>query len=386
MIEKLKLGAVIAVSMVLGGMVVVGMNSLGSDSPSNDAAPPAIQATIAPTPEADNGDGEGEEVPGATAWTPVTSGLADLYEEVRPSVVQIRTGSSFTNSGGVGSGIVIDQEGHILTNNHVVGNFDVIDVIFADRRSVQAVVVGRDPGNDLAVIRVDVETDLLVPARLGDSDLVRAGEPVFAVGNPFDLEGTITEGIVSGIGRTVLGTGRPLRQLIQADAAINPGNSGGGLFNINGDVIGITTAIENPSGDRVFVGIGYAVPIHIAHRFLPPMIAGETIQHPRLGVSLQDVSPSMAQSLGLGVEQGVFIASIVPGTSADRAGLRGGIDNTGQAIGDVIIAIDSESILSFEELAAYIDTRSVGDVIGVTIVRDGAEMTIEVVLEAWQSS
>jgi S1-C subfamily serine protease len=225
-----------------------------------------------------------------------------------------------------------------------------------------------------------------VPATFGDSDAIRPGEFVIAVGNPFDLEGSVTEGIISGTGRSLAGNGRPLRQLIQSDAAINPGNSGGALFNAAGEVIGITTAIENPSGDRVFVGIGYAVPSNIATRYLPQMLNGETIEHPRLGVALQPVTPATAGDLGLTVEQGVLITVVEPGTGADLAGLRGGADSFGQATGDVIIRIDSEEIRDFDDLADYIDSREVGDVVDVVVIRDGAELTVPVTLNAWQSS
>jgi putative serine protease PepD len=285
----------------------------------------------------------------------------------------------------VGSGIVLDKDGHILTNNHVVGSFDSIDVVLFDGTAASATVVGRDPGNDLAVIRADLPADQLVPATFGDSDAIRAGEFVIAVGNPFDLEGSVTEGIVSGIGRSLQGSGRPLRQLIQSDAAINPGNSGGGLFNAAGEVIGVTTAIENPSGDRVFVGIGYAVPSNVVARFLPNMLNGETIEHPRLGVALENVTPAIASDLGLSVEQGVLIVAVEPGTGADQAGLRGGADNFGQATGDVIVRIDSQDIRDYDDLANYIDSLEVGDVVDVVVIRDGGEVTVPVTLNAWQS-
>src|SRR5207249_3649046 len=157
-----------------------------------------------------------------------------------------------TGSGGLGSGIIIDNKGYILTNNHVVNGFDKIDVTTADGTAASATVVGTDPGNDLAVVKVNMSSDKLKAANLGDSDQARIGDVVIAVGNPFSLDGSVTEGIISGNGRTLQGgTGRPLRQLLQSDAAINPGNSGGALFDRSGNVVGITTAIENPSGQDV---------------------------------------------------------------------------------------------------------------------------------------
>jgi S1-C subfamily serine protease len=307
--------------------------------------------------------------------------VSDLYDQVRPSVVRITTQGARAGTGGLGSGVVIDKEGHILTNNHVVDGASQIDVTLAGGVSARAEVVGTDPGNDLAIIEVDLPADQLKPVKLGDSSKVRVGEFVIAIGNPFGIEATITDGIVSGIGRTLAsGSGRPLRQLIQSDAAINPGNSGGGLFNGRGELIGITTAIENPSGDRVFVGIGYAVPVNTAQRFLPDMLAGRQIQHPRMGVQLQDLTPALAARLGLkGDQQGVLITGVEAGSAAARAGLRGG------NAGDVVVALDGKDVKNFEELAAYIDSKNVGDKLSVKVLREGKEQTLELTLEAWRS-
>ncbi len=362
---KTKLGwvPVTVISLTLGGAIVVGIDSTRGPQP---ATTTVIERAVP-----------------SDSLLPVSAGVqdvADLYAEVRPSVVRI-TASRGQTSGGLGSGIVIDKQGHVLTNNHVVAGFDSIAVTFSDGSAATAQIVGTDPGNDLALIKVNVSPDRLRPARLGDSAKVRVGEIVIAVGNPFGIEGSLTQGIVSGVGRTLRGgAGRPLRQLIQSDAAINPGNSGGALFNARGEVIGVTTAIENPSGERVFVGVGYAVPINAASRALPDMLAGRTVQHPRLGVELEDVTPSLARSRGLGVEQGVLIRSVDPNSGAARAGIRGGA-----ADGDVVIAIDGAQVRSFDELANYIDTKNVGDVVRVKLVRDGREMTLDVTLEAWRT-
>jgi S1-C subfamily serine protease len=193
---------------------------------------------------------------------------------------------------------------------------------------------------------------------------VRVGELVIAVGNPFNIDGTVTEGIVSGLGRSLQGTGgRQMRELIQSDAAINPGNSGGALFNARGEVIGITTAIENPTNDRVFIGIGYAVPINTATRFLPQMLAGEDIQHPRFGIELA-IQSSPPQ-----------ISGVVPGSGADQGDLQ---------VGDVITELDGNQIVTFEDLAEYIDSRQVGDVVDVTVLRNGEEVTLPVTLVPWE--
>jgi S1-C subfamily serine protease len=362
--EKLRWGLVVVVSMMLGAGAIAGIDSL------RDEPAPSTTTVIERTSPSDS------------SVSLSVDSVADLVDAVRSSVVRIEASNNSGFGGGVGSGIVLDAEGHILTNNHVVGVNTSLDVILQDGTTGVATVVGRDVGNDLAVIKADIPADKLSPATLGDSDSVRVGELVIAVGNPFNIDGTVTEGIVSGLGRSLQGTGgRQMRELIQADAAINPGNSGGALFNARGEVIGITTAIENPTNDRVFIGIGYAVPINTATRFLPEMLAGSDIQHPRLGIELSAVTPTVAERLGLDVtQQGVLVVGVESGSGADTGGLQGGTD------GDVITTIDGIGIATFDDLASYIDSKKVGDVVQVTIIRDGEEMTLSVPLVAWDIS
>lgn len=347
--EKLSWAVTIVASMALGAAAVVGIDALRADEPA-----PAAVAT-------------GQPAPTGGAVAPVASDVADLYERLRPSVVKITTGNANSFASGVGSGVVIDKEGHILTNYHVIAGASSITVTFPDRTSVQAKVLGTDPGDDLAVLDVDVPAANLTPATLGDSSAVRVGELVLAIGNPFEIEGSLTQGVVSGLGRTLQGntSSRPLRQLIQSDAAINPGNSGGGLFNARGELIGITTAIENPSGDRVFVGIGYAVPINVAKRFLPQMVAGQRVERPRIGISM---SPAA---------NGVLIETVQPNSPASRAGLRRG---------DVIVAIDDQPVRTADDLGNYVDTKDVGDKVKLRVLRGGDEVTVEVTLDAWPTN
>jgi S1-C subfamily serine protease len=360
--DKLQWLIVIVVSMALGAAVAVGIDAAGS---SGGGTSTVIERVSSPSGEAVSAS---------------VSDVADLYAQVRPSIVQI-TGASGRGEG-LGSGIVLDKQGNILTNNHVIQGFTQIDVTFYDGTSVAATVVGRDAGNDLAVIKVDVSADKLQPAKLGESSKVRVGEMVIAIGNPFGREASVSEGIVSGLGRTLSGgTGKPLRQLIQSDAAINPGNSGGALFNARGEVIGITTAIENTSGANVFAGIGYAVPVDTAARFLPDMLAGRQVQHPRMGISMTNLTPAQAQGLGLSVERGVLVRSVENNSAAQRAGIRGG--NQG---GDVIVAIDGKEMRTYDDLANYIDSKQVGDKVQVKLVRGGQELTVEVTLEAWRDN
>ncbi len=382
MVEKLKWSLVVIISMALGAALVLGIDHFDDDG--------RIPSTVSA-----NTSGNGQTTVIERVSSPSSGGVsgsttdtvADLYAKVRASVVRINAANTNSTTSGVGSGIVLDKQGHILTNNHVVNGFSSLDAVFVDGSSASAKVVGTDPGNDLAVIQVDVPADSLSPATLGDSDALRVGDFVMAVGNPFGLQGgaSATEGIVSALGRSLDEGGRPLRKLIQSDAAINPGNSGGALFNGRGEVVGVTSAIENPSGERVFVGVGYAIPINTAVRFLPQMINGATIEHPRLGVSLVDVTPSVAQSLGLSVDKGVLIQSVTADSAAEHAGLQGGL-NRGGSGGDVIISIDGHATDNYEELADYIDSKQVGDTVKVQVVRDGKDMTFDVKLEPWTAT
>ncbi len=357
-----------------------------------------------------NGDaGTTTLVPAATSTESSSSGelslsssclsAADVYQNLRPAVVRIT--SSAASSGpfgqpaeGSGSGIVIDEGGSILTNNHVIAGADILEVKFADGSLAPASVVGRDPGNDLAVIEVDpVGLDLTV-ARLGDSDAVRVGDPVLAIGNPFSLEGTLTQGIVSGVGRTFAqgGSTRPIRDMIQTDAPVNPGNSGGPLLDCRGEVIGINTLLENPTGDNVNVGVAFAVPAGAASRSLPEMLAGETVSHPWLGIAGQEITPGLAQELDLSAEAGVYVSFVASGGPAESAGVRGAFGSEGEAAqspslvpgGDVIVSVDGVDVGSVEELAGYFDReKRPGDTVELEIVRDGEELSLEATLAQW---
>ncbi|HEX5139769.1 MAG TPA: trypsin-like peptidase domain-containing protein [Dehalococcoidia bacterium] len=315
----------------------------------------------------------------------VSSGsVADLYDAVRPSVVKITAASTRVGTGGTGSGLVLDTDGHIITNYHVVQGSNQLDVALSDGTTVSASVVGSDPGNDLAVLKIDPSNLKLTPVKLGDSDAMRIGDNVVAIGNPLDLEATLTEGVISGVGRVLNsdGNSRPLRELIQTDTAINPGNSGGGLFNLNGELIGITNAIENPSGQDSFAGIGYAIPVTTLKASLDQMLAGATVTHARLGVALQDVTPAIANTLGIDVQQGVMVAQIEPGSGAAKAGLQAATNRTA---GDVITGIDNHPVKTFDDLANYLDTKKGGDSVTLTIIRNNQQMTLPITLDTWTS-
>ena len=371
-------------------------------------------ATAVFQPWSDGGDaGSNTENPASTASTSDTAdrssgeaslsadclSTADIYERLRPALVQITTTTGGQSplapqSGGSGSGIVIGSDGSILTNNHVIAGADRLEVRFADGSTASATVVGRDPGNDLALIRADLEGQALTVAPLGDSAAVRIGDPILALGNPFNLEGTLTQGIVSALDRTYSpgGNTRPIRAMIQIDAAVNPGNSGGPLINCHAEVIGVNTLLENPTGDNVNVGVAFAVPINAAKQSLPDMRAGRTVSHSWLGIAGQEITPALADDLGLSVEAGVYVTLVAPGSPAQEAGLRGAFDSENEANsssslargGDVIVAVDGRSVGSVEEMAAYLDgEKKPGDTVRLQVVRDGDELALEAALAEW---
>ena len=325
---------------------------------------------------------------------------SDIYEQLRPSVVKITAtaSSSFGQSEGSGSGIVIDEQGTILTNYHVVAGASSLEVKFSDNSTASAQVIGTDPGNDLAVIRAAVSGAKLTAAALGDSDAIRTGDPVLAIGNPFELEGTLTQGIVSATGRTFApgSSTRPIRNMIQTDAPVNPGNSGGPLLDCQGRVIGINSALENPTGDGVNVGIAFAVPINTAKRFLPDMLAGKTVSHPWLGIGGEDITPALARDLNLSVQSGVYVTLVSSNSPAQRAGLRGAFRSESEAQrstsslppsgGDVIVATDGQAVASVDQLASYLDAqKKVGDTVKLDVIRQGQKLTIDATLGEWPS-
>ena len=290
-INAIGTAVIIIASMTLGGLLAVNVAgdpqdaapptsvAVATATPTAPPAPtvsPAATSTATATPAATPTATAQPSVTSEAAATPAPAGqptaalpdLPDLVQQVMPSIVQIRVGRS-----GTGSGMVIDRDGHILTNRHVIENATSIVVELRDGTTATAEVMGTDAGNDLAVIRADLPAESLTPAVFGDSSAVRVGEPVFAIGNPFGLGFTVTSGIISGLGRESDGEpgGHRIRGVLQTDAAVNPGNSGGPLFNGSGQVIGINTALENPYGQRVFVGVGYAVPSNTALRFIPAL-------------------------------------------------------------------------------------------------------------------
>jgi S1-C subfamily serine protease len=320
-----------------------------------------------------------------------------IYTNVNPSVVNIQVTESVgpMETSGEGSGFVWDTEGHIVTNNHVVENASQITVVFSDGTTVEAELVGTDSESDLSVIQVDATGIDLQPVTLADSQAVRVGDLVIAIGNPYGLSGTMTQGIISALDRYIpvdetdaFSTGSyAIPDIVQTDAAINPGNSGGVLVDVEGQVIGVTSAIASSSDSNS--GIGFVIPSHIVERVVPVLIEEGTYQHPRVGISGTTLTSSLAQEMGLEAsQQGVLVVSVTEGGPADQAGLVGSSQQrnaSGQVSltgGDVIIAVDGQIVNTFEDLLSYLfNETEVGQTITLTILRQGKEQTIQLTLD-----
>lgn len=325
--------------------------------------------------------------------------LENLYLRVNPAVVNITVSNGAadqTAEVGTGSGFVIDKQGHIVTNHHVVASATELQVKFSDGRVADATLVGADGYSDLAVIKVDVPESWLVPVELGDSEAVKVGQRVVAIGNPFGLQGSMTLGIVSALGRTLPADQQSAEtgffqnpQIIQTDAAINPGNSGGPLLDIRGRVLGVNAAIRTESGVVANSGVGFAIPVNTLKRIVPQLIEKGSVSYSYLGVSVDNnfTIAELAAALKLPVERGVLIAAVVPNGPADQAGLKGGNKQTRvrgvpvQTGGDIIIAIDGDPINDFDAMITYLaNNTKVGQTITVTVLRDGKEQKFKVEL------
>jgi|GraSoi2013_115cm_1033766.scaffolds.fasta_scaffold04425_2 S1-C subfamily serine protease len=314
----------------------------------------------------------------------------NVYKKVLPSVVNITSRTvqfdffyGEVPQEGQGSGFIIDREGHILTNYHVIADARQIEVTTSEKKKYRAQVVGTDRINDLAVIQIHGDT-VLEPATLGDSKRLAVGQKVYAIGNPFGLAGTMTRGIISSI-RPVRGpNGNFIDEAIQTDAAINPGNSGGPLLNSRGEVVGMNTFIFSEAGQSA--GLGFAIPINAAKAVLNDLITIGTVRRPSLGVATLPVGPELADQMGLAAEHGVLILQVVAGGAADRAGLRGGTERAylgNMQImlgGDLIVAIDGEDIQDQQDMAHVMNRHRAGDTVHVTFYRGKRKMEADVAL------
>lgn len=342
--------------------------------------------------------------------------MVALYERVNPSVVNIRVIVPSTTildqlpndhpdvpsspqesipSQAEGSGFVISKDGYIVTNNHVVEGASRIIVTFSDSSEAEAKIIGTDPYSDLAVIKVDVDASLLTPVTLGDSEALKIGQTVIAIGNPYNLNNSMSTGIISGLGRmlevgseTIGGSGYSIPDVIQTDAAINPGNSGGPLFNLQGEVIGVNTAIESPV--RANSGVGYAVPSSLVSKVAAQLIEKGEVEHAWLGIRGGSLNGDLATAMGLDMNQrGILVSEVVEDSPAAKAGLKGSdetvqIDGLDANIGgDIITAINDKPVRVFDDLLGYILTNtSAGDKVTLDIIRDGKAIQVEVTLEA----
>jgi S1-C subfamily serine protease len=286
-----------------------------------------------------------------------------------------------------GSGFLIDTEGHVITNSHVVAGADRVEVTLgSDDASYEAEVVGADPATDVALLKVDAPADSLHPLALGDSSQVEVGDPVVAIGNPFGLDRTVTSGIVSALQRQIQApNGFSISHVIQTDAAINPGNSGGPLIDASGSVIGINTQIQT-GGSSGNVGIGFAVPINTARDVVRQLQEDGEVKHAFLGISGGSITPDLARTLRLPVEEGVLVDEVVQGGPADEAGVQGGDTSAtieGASIrlgGDVITAIDGREVAGMDDVINAVNTASPGDEMVLTIDRDGETRKVTVTL------
>ncbi|MGE5224868.1 MAG: S1C family serine protease [Omnitrophica WOR_2 bacterium] len=321
--------------------------------------------------------------------------LTALYKKVNPGTVLIRV---LTQQGeALGSGFVIDKQGHIVTNYHVVEGQTGLEIDFPSGIKVRGQLLGTDLDSDLAAIHVDVPADKLFPLPMGDSEQVKVGQSVVAIGNPFGLQGTMTMGIISATGRTLSsmhtspsGLDFTDADIIQTDAAINPGNSGGPLVNLKGEVIAINRAIRtdnySSSGEPLNSGVGFAVPINIVKRVIPSLVANGKYDYPYLGVSsFDEITLLVQEALGLPQSSGAYVSDVTPGSPAAKAGLIAGTRSTSipgiKAGGDLIIAADNRVILAFADLISYlVEHKSPGDTITLTVLRAGTEVEVPVKL------
>jgi S1-C subfamily serine protease len=375
--------AALAASAVVGGVVAVGAVALLGGLEGGDTTV-VTSTSAAPVP------------------SPTSSGSAlsvnEIYERAAPGVVRINSANPSTSaapnplgtpSRAQGSGFVIDKTGHIVTNYHVVRGATEVTVSFSNRDTVKAEVVGTDPSTDLAVLRVETSASALTPLRLGNSDAVRVGDPVVAIGNPFGLDRTVTAGIVSALQRLITAPNRfTIDHVIQTDASINPGNSGGPLLDERGQVIGVNTQIETGTGTAATgnVGIGFAVPANTVKDVVAQILRTGRVEHAYLGISGQAVTEDVADEYNLPVSSGVLVGSVTSGSGADRAGLEGGetevvvAGDTFVLGGDIIVAFDGDKISSIEELRDAVSGKQPGDKVTLVIYRDAAKSSVTVTL------
>ena len=379
---SLRSGAALVAAAILGGAVAVGGVALlgGLDSTTTVVT----ETSAAPSPALAPASGDAMSV-------------NEIYERASSGVVRINASDNSTSgsalpfgqNAALGSGFVIDKSGHIVTNYHVVRDAGRVTVSFSNRDTLQADVVGTDPSTDLAVLRVETAASALIPLSMGNSDAVRVGDPVVAIGNPFGLDRTVTAGIVSALQRLIQAPNRfTIDHVIQTDAPINPGNSGGPLLNARGQVIGVNTQIETGTGSSATgnVGIGFAVPSNTVKDVVAQILRTGRVDHAYLGISGQALSEDVADRYNLPVETGVLVGSVTDDSGADKAGIQGGetevvVAGVSYTLGgDIIVAFEGKKISSVEQLRDAISGKKPGDEVKLVIYRDASRTSVTVTL------
>lgn len=328
-----------------------------------------------------------EEAPVAitNASAPDELNSIEVYKKLAPGVVNVHSTSyardffgSVEAREGSGSGSVIDQAGHILTNNHVIEGAQRVAVSFGGQRNFAATVVGRDPDTDLAVIKlVERPKEPLTVVPLGDSSKLEVGQKVLAIGNPFGLDRTLTTGVISGLQRTIRARNDKPIEGVQTDASINPGNSGGPLLDSQGRMIGINSQILSPSG--VSAGVGFAVPVNVAKRVIPQLLSSGEVRRPKLGIGTRNIG-QLRNADELPVSEGVIVLQVMPGSAAANAGLRGiTVTEDGDwELGDIIVGMDNEKIANTDDLYRLLDKHQIGESVQLQVVRNGRRMSLPV--------
>ncbi len=360
--------------------LIIGLGAYWAGSTYGPRAPHSVDALPAPA------------AVGEPHLDPTEAENVRIYKQAAPAVANIVTKTVeydfFFNPvpvEGAGSGFLIDADGHILTNYHVVQGAETIEVTLGDQSRFKAKMIGADTRNDIALIKIDPKGRKLAPLPLGDSRNLLVGQRVLAIGNPFGFQSTLTTGVVSSLGRTVQTSENTfIDEAIQTDAAINRGNSGGPLLNSRGEVIGINSAIFSPSGTTA--GIGFAIPINTARRVADDLITQGRVRRATLGVEGRALWPGLAEALKLNVEQGILIERVVPGGPAAQAGIRGGTRSVLAGLqelrtgGDILVAVDGKPITTQVELNLLLNRARPGDTVNLEIVRDGKKMSVPVKL------
>jgi putative serine protease PepD len=362
--------------------LIIGLGAYWAGSRWGERGPASVNALPVSNPAAAN----------ETTLDPTETENVRIYRQAAPAVANIVTRTVeydfFFNPvpvEGAGSGFLIDTDGHILTNNHVVQGAQTIEVTLGDQSRYKGKLLGSDAANDIALIQIDLAGRKITPLPLGDSRGLLVGQRVLAIGNPFGFQSTLTTGVVSSLGRTVQTRENTfIDEAIQTDASINQGNSGGPLLNSHGEVIGINSAIYSPSGTTA--GIGFAIPVNTAKRVADDLITRGRVRHATLGAEGRVLWPRLAEALNLAVQQGILIERVDPGGPAAQAGIHGGTKSVLAGMqelrvgGDVLIAIDNKAITNQGDLSLLLNRSLPGDTVTATIVRNGKKMNVPVKL------